>query len=228
MRRFAPVLGAALVVAAATIAQAGDKGKERTAQATEKGKEQATLAIGARAPMTDVKMTNVDGKAVTIAGAKGEKGTLVVFTCNSCPWAQAWEDRVASIGNAWAKKGIGVIAINPNDPAVKAEDGMAEMKARAKKLGLQFAYAVDGTSDIARAFGATRTPEVFLFDADGKLVYHGAIDDNAREPGKVTERYLEDALQAVSAGETIEVAETKAFGCTIKFRGKEAKGKKEA
>lgn len=182
------------------------------------------LALGARAPMADVAMKNVDGKSRTVAGVAGKKGTLVIFTCNSCPWAQAWEERIVAHGNAWAKKGIGVIAINPNDPAVKSEDGMAAMKKRAKDRGMAFPYVVDATSDVARAFGATRTPEVFLFDAEGKLVYHGAIDDNAREPEKVTARYLEDALEAVAGGKDVTLAQTKAFGCTIKFRG----GKKKS
>lgn len=182
------------------------------------------LALGARAPMADVAMKNVDGKSHTVAGLAGKKGTLVIFTCNSCPWAQAWEERIVALGNAWAKKGIGAIAINPNDPAVKSEDGMAAMKKRAKDRGMAFPYVVDATSGVARAFGATRTPEVFLFDAEGKLVYHGAIDDNAREPEKVTARYLEDALEAVAGGRDVTLAQTKAFGCTIKFRG----GKKKS
>jgi len=182
------------------------------------------LALGKKAPEADVAMANVDGKEHTIAGTAGEKGTLVIFTCNSCPWAQAWEKRIVAIGNDWSKKGVGVIAINANDPGVKPEDGMAGMKKRAKALGMKFPYVVDATSDVARAFGATRTPEAFLFDAEGTLAYHGAIDDNAREPGKVKTHYLEDALQAVAGGKKIELAETKAFGCTIKFRGADKAG----
>lgn len=179
------------------------------------------LALGSKAPKADVAMVNVDGKDQTIAGVAGKKGTLVVFTCNSCPWAQAWEKRIVALGNAWPKKGVGVIAINANDPSLKSEDGMDEMKARARSLGMTYPYVMDATSDVARAFGATRTPEAFLFDADGTLVYHGAIDDNAREPAKVQARYLENAMQALTAGKKIELAETKAFGCTIKFRGGE-------
>src|SRR6266545_6438057 len=123
-----------------------------------------TLAIGASAPMADVKMTSVDGKSVSIADVKGAKGTLVVFTCNACPWAKAWEARIAELGNAFAKRGVGVIAVNPNDPEVQAEDAYAVMQQRAKKRGMSFPYVVDVTSDLARAFGATRTPEAFLFD----------------------------------------------------------------
>ncbi len=177
-----------------------------------------SLALGSRAPLADVKMKAVDGSDVTIAGLAGKRGMLVVFTCNHCPWAQAWQTRVAAIGNAAAAKGIGVVAINPNDPAAYAEDGFAEMKARARSLGLKFPYAVDATSDIARAFGATRTPEAFLFDEKGQLVYHGTVDDNARDESAVKFPWLQDAVDAVAAGKPVPVAETKAFGCGIKFR----------
>lgn len=178
------------------------------------------LAIGKGAPKADVKMTNVDGKSISIAEAKGPKGTLIVFTCNSCPYAQAWQSRMAELGNTYSKQGIGVIAINANDPGVKPDDDMPGMQARAKMLGLTFPYVVDASSDVARAFGATRTPEAFLFDAKGKLVYHGAIDDNGREPEKVTARWLNDALAATVAGKAVAVAETKSIGCSIKFRQK--------
>jgi peroxiredoxin len=180
------------------------------------------LSIGAKAPKADVQMKNVDGKAVTIANAAGKKGTLVVFTCNACPWVKKWEERLVQIGNASLEKGIGVIFVNSNDPARAAEDGFDEMVARSKKHGMKFAYAVDGTSDVARAFGATRTPEAFLFDARGKLVYHGTVDDNADKPELVENTYLMDAVTAVAAGGAVETAQTKALGCSIKFRTTEA------
>jgi peroxiredoxin len=180
------------------------------------------LALGSTIPMADAKLKNVDGKDVTLAGVKGAKGTLVVFTCNACPWAKKWEMRVAKIGNDAVKRGIGVIAINSNDPGKNPEDGYDVMQARAKQRGMKFAYAVDGSSDLARAFGANRTPEVFLFDAAGKLVYHGAIDDNADDAKAVKAAYLQDAVVAVAAGKSVAMAKTKALGCTIKFRGKSA------
>ena len=178
----------------------------------------APLALGASIPLADVKLRNVDGKDVTLAGVKGAKGTLVVFTCNACPWVKKWEGRVAAIGNDAVKRGLGVIAINSNDPKLNPEDGYDVMQARARKHGMKFAYAVDGTSGLARAFGASRTPEVFLFDAGGKLVYHGAIDDNADEAAKVTKPYLRDAVLAVASGKAVPTAKTKALGCGIKFR----------
>jgi len=157
---------------------------------------------------------------VSIADVSGKKGTLVMFTCNSCPWVKAWEKRMVEIGNAYAKRGIGVIAVNANDPEAKAEDGYAEMQRRAKQRGMRYPYVVDATSDLARAFGASHTPEAFLFDAKGNLVYHGAIDDNARKPDRVEQRYLRDALDAVLQSKAVPMAETKSLGCTIKFRPK--------
>ncbi len=181
---------------------------------------QAQLAMGDVMPAADVKMKGVNGKELALASLTSKQGTLVVFTCNACPWAKMWQARVAEIGNAAAAAGLGVVAINSNDPAVNAEDGYAEMKKRAKDLKFQFPYVVDATSDIARAFGATRTPEAFVFDAAGKLVYHGTVDDNAKDAAAVKEAWLKDAVDAVAAGKTVSVAETKAMGCSIKFRGK--------
>ena len=186
------------------------------------GAEEAprALAIGKAAPMADVKMTSVDGKSLSIAEAKGAKGTLVLFTCNSCPWVKAWESRIAELGNTYAKQGIGVIAINANDPSVKPEDDMPAMQERARALGLAFPYVVDASSDVAGAFGATRTPEAFLFDAKGKLVYHGAVDDNAHKPDQVSARWLNDALAATARGKAVAMKETKSLGCNIKFRAR--------
>lgn len=182
----------------------------------------APLALGSPAPLKDVLMKGVDGKELSIAQAAGAKGTLVVFTCNACPWAKLWQDRVAAIGNDAAKRGLGVIAINSNDPSVNAEDDYAEMIKRAKKLGMKFPYVVDQTSEVAAAFGATRTPEVFLFDAQGVLVYHGAVDDNAKEPKAVKSPWLQQAVMSVAAGQPVATAQTKALGCSIKFRNKKS------
>lgn len=183
----------------------------------------AALALGSAAPMTDVAMKNVDGRETTIAKSAGKKGTLVLFICNHCPWVKMWEPRIAQLGNAALKQGVGVIAVNGNDPAAYPEDEYDVMVKRAKQVGYKFPYVVDATSDVARAFGATKTPEAFLFDASGKLVYHGAIDDNAKEPKKVKSRWLADAVAAVAAGKPVPVAQSKALGCTIKFRDKPAK-----
>jgi peroxiredoxin len=180
----------------------------------------ASLALGQPAPLADTKMKNVSGKELSIAEVKGAKGTLVVFTCNHCPWARAWHSRIVTLGNQSMKRGVGVIAINANDPTAYPEDDFATMQSNAKKTKMGFPYVVDATSDVARAFGATRTPEAFLFDAEGKLVYHGTIDDNAKQPDQVKARYLEDAVNALVNGKEIALAETKALGCGIKFRSK--------
>jgi peroxiredoxin len=178
-----------------------------------------SLAIGAKIPDANVKMQNVDGRQLSISNAAGTKGTLVVFTCNHCPFAKAWQSRLVELGNTYQTKGVGVIAINSNDPTNFEEDRFEVMQARAKENGYQFPYVVDSTSDVARAFGASHTPEAFLFDKDGQLVYHGAIDDD-KDIASVTKHYLRDALDAVVNGTPVPVSETKSVGCGIKFRPK--------
>jgi peroxiredoxin len=179
---------------------------------------QMALALGQPIPMADVAMKSVDGRSVSIADVKGPKGTLVIFTCNHCPFVKAWETRTVALGNEWIKRGIGVIAINSNDPGPYPEDDFPGMQQRAKERGVEYPYVVDSTSEVARAFGASRTPEAFLFDKSGKLVYHGAIDDNMRDPERVKARYLADALQAVASAKPVRVPETKFVGCSIKYR----------
>jgi peroxiredoxin len=177
------------------------------------------LNIGDKAPSTGVKMKNVDGREVSIADVAGKEGTLVIFSCNHCPFVKAWQSRIASVGNVASSKGVGVIVINSNDPADYPEDSYSEMQARAKQLGFTFPYVVDATSGVARAFGATKTPEAFLFDKDGKLVYHGAIDDS-KEADQVSKRFLQDAIDAAITGKDIPVKETKFVGCGIKYHAK--------
>lgn len=108
------------------------------------------IKLGDKIPATDVKMKNVDGKEITIADVAGKNGTLVIFSCNHCPFVKGWETRTTEIGNAYRQKGIGVIQINSNDPASFPEDSFEEMQARAKKLGLEFPYVMDATSDVDR------------------------------------------------------------------------------
>jgi thiol-disulfide isomerase/thioredoxin len=179
------------------------------------------LALGSKAPdaAAKTKMKNVDGKMLSIAEVAGKSGTLVVFTCNHCPFAKDWEQRIVELANTYAGKGIGVVLVNANDPTTHPEDGYEEMQTRAKNRGMKIPYVVDATSGVARAFGASVTPEAFLFDKTGKLAYHGTIDDNRKEPDKVKARYLKDALDAVVAGKAPAVPETKGLGCGIKFRG---------
>ncbi|TMQ71648.1 MAG: thioredoxin family protein [Candidatus Eisenbacteria bacterium] len=202
-----PILVVCTVLACASIGAARARSEDTTA-----------LAIGDAAPLATVKMKNIDGRELSIADVRGAKGTLVVFSCNACPWARAWETRIVALGNAALRRDVGVIVINSNDPSMNAQDGFDVMKERARERKMRYPYVVDGTSDVARAFGATHTPEAFLFDARGRLVYHGTVDDNAHEPDKVEKRYLRDAVDAVVAGKPVEVQETKSLGCSIKFR----------
>ncbi|MBX3269881.1 MAG: thioredoxin family protein [Sandaracinaceae bacterium] len=178
----------------------------------------SALALGERAPMRTHRMRGVDGQMASVASVAGRHGTLVIFTCNHCPWAQAWESRITELGNTYRDRGVGVIAINPNDPVQFPADGYEQMQRRAEAAGMRFPYVVDETSNVARAYGATRTPEVFLFDRRGRLVYHGAIDDNAHQPEQIQHHYLRDALEAVIAGRAIAEGETRFLGCSIKFR----------
>jgi len=163
-------------------------------------------------------MQNVDGRELSLEDVQGPKGTLVIFSCNHCPWAKGWEARIVELGNEYGKQGIGVVVVNSNDPAAYEEDSFEVMKQRHDSEGYEFPYVVDATSGVARAFGATHTPEAFLFDQGGLLVYHGGVDDNMREPDQVQHTWLADALAAVAAGKPVPVPETKALGCSIKFR----------
>ena len=176
------------------------------------------LEIGEALPAGDVKMKNVDGSEVTLAGQAGPKGLLLLFSCNHCPWVQRWEGRNVELGNAYREKGIGVVVVNSNDPAEYPDDGFEAMQARAREKGYGFPYVVDATSGVARAFAASKTPEAFLFGASGKLVYTGTIDDNAKDPAAVTATYLRDALEAVATGSQVAAPKTKALGCSIKLR----------
>jgi hypothetical protein len=184
------------------------------------GESTGGLALGSKVPaaVAKTKMKSVDGKMVSIADVTGKAGTLVIFTCNHCPFAKDWEQRIVELANTYAGKGVGVMLVNANDPTTHAEDGFDEMQAHAKSRGMKIPYVVDDTSGVARAFGASVTPEAFLFDKGGKLAYHGTIDDNRKEPDKVKARYLKDALDAVVTGKAPAVPETKGLGCSIKFR----------
>jgi peroxiredoxin len=177
----------------------------------------AALQIGDPLVDTTIKMKNVDNAMVSIGDIQGEKGTLVIFTCNHCPFVKAWQDRMVEIGNTCTSKGIGVIFINSNDPAIKG-DTFEGMQKLAKAKGYTFPYVVDATSEVAKHFGAKKTPDVFLFNANGNLIYRGAVDDNSRKPDQVTKPYLKDALEAVINGKEVSTKETKSVGCSIKFR----------
>ena len=179
---------------------------------------QSTLSTGSVIPMKDRSMKAVPDGSASIASVKGENGTVVVFWCNTCPWVGRYESRFVDTAGRFQEMGFGFIAVNPNDPVAYPGDSFEEMKKQAAAGSYTFPYVVDEGSELATAFGAKRTPQVFVFDSGDKLVYQGAIDDSPADAGKVQEAYLSDALNAIAAGESIALAETKAFGCTIKFQ----------
>lgn len=169
----------------------------------------------------DFKLKNIDGKMVSLADYKDAKGFIVVFTCNHCPVAKAYEDRIIALDNKYRPLNYPVIAINPNDPTIVAEDDFATMQQRAKAKNYGFPYLVDGTQDIAKAYGATKTPHVFVLQKSGAdyiVKYIGAIDDNMDEPSAVKEKYVEEAVDALLAGKPITTNNTKAIGCGIKWK----------
>ena len=176
------------------------------------------LEIGSTMPLKDLKLADISGKNITLANAKGDVGTLVVFSCNTCPWVIRWEDRYVSLANTYAQKGIGIIAVNSNAARFGGEDSLEEMLEHAKNNGYNFPYAQDPESELASAFGATKTPHIYLFNGDDKLVYRGAIDDNAKNAKEVDKPFLANAIDALLAGSPINPETTKALGCSIKFK----------
>ena len=175
------------------------------------------LDLGSILPLGDIKMADISGKDVSLNDAKGKNGLLVIFSCNTCPWVIAWEDRYVELAETYKDKGVGIVAINSNETQFENVDSMEEMQAHAKEQGYNFYYTMDNGSKLASEFGATRTPHIYLFDKKDKLVYRGAIDDNARKPDKVENTYLADAIDNMLAGSAIDPATTKALGCAIKF-----------
>lgn len=177
------------------------------------------LQLGEKAP--DFSLKNIDGNMYSLADVKDAngntpKGYVVIFTCNTCPFAVAYEDRIVALHKKTSAMGYPVVAIQPNDPAIKPDDGMEGMQRRAKEKGFSFLYLFDDGQKVYPMYGATRTPEVYLLDAGHVLRYHGAIDDNAQDAGATTVNYVEKAIAALEAGQSPDPADVKAIGCTIK------------
>ena len=176
------------------------------------------LDLGSKIPLEDIKMLDISGKKISLDDVKGENGLLVIFSCNTCPWVIKWEDRYVELAEKYKPKGIGVIAINSNETTFKSSDSMDKMKEHAKDNNYNFYYAMDEGSKLAREFGASRTPHVYLFDKNDELVYRGAVDDNANKARKVKKPYVANAIDAMLTGNDIKYASTKALGCGIKFK----------
>jgi thioredoxin-related protein len=173
------------------------------------------LAINGSLPMADEKMKDVSGKEITLNSAKTAKGLLVIFSCNTCPYVKLSESRIKEISDNCLKEGIGCIIINSNEAQRNEEDSFDEMVKYAASQKLGCYYAVDSNSKIADAFGATRTPQCFLFN-NKALIYKGAIDDNVKDPALAKTHYLMDAIDALSKNSAPKLQETKSIGCTIK------------
>lgn len=167
----------------------------------------------------DFSLRNVDGTMVSLSDFDSAKGFLVIFTCNTCPYAQAYEDRIITLDAKYKQQGVPVIAINPNDPSAKPGDSFEKMKERATNKGFSFPYLIDEGQNVYPQYGATRTPQVFLLEktAKGNVVkYIGAIDDNYQDASQVDEKFVENAVDAMLAGNEINPKTTKAIGCGIK------------
>lgn len=167
----------------------------------------------------DFRLMNIDGKMVSLADYKNAKGYIVTFTCNTCPYAVGYEDRIIALDKKYAAKGYPVIAIMPNNPDVQPGDSMDKMKERAQSKGFTFPYLMDKDQTVYPKYGATKTPHVFVLQKTSKgneVKYIGAIDDNYQDASAVKTKYVENAVDALLKGNEVPEKETRAIGCTIK------------
>lgn len=177
---------------------------------------QSELEIGASAPKLDQKLEDYTGRTVTLSEAAQRNGLIVLFSCNTCPRVAQMESRYVDLSNFAKSNQIGMIALNPNERIRDRGESMDDMKKRANKMNYNFYYALDKDHVIADAFGATITPQVFLFNNEMKLVYKGAIDDNPKSASGVKQNYLITAIEEVMGGKQVTKSSTKSEGCTIK------------
>ncbi len=163
-------------------------------------------------------LPGTDNQQYALSDYADKAAVAVIFSCNHCPYVLAWEDRMVQIQADYAAQGVQLILINANDAAKYPTDSFPAMQKHAAEKGFNFPYLHDETQTVAAAYGATRTPEVFLFDSEGALRYHGTIDDNYEDPSAVQAPYFRDALDAVLTGSTVEIGYTPPMGCTIKWK----------
>lgn len=175
-----------------------------------------TIAIGSEAPMIDVKMPATDGNDYSLSDIKNENGTLVIFSCNTCPFVVMWEDRYTMLEEICKKNKIGMVYVNSNEKKRYQDDSFKAMVQHSLDHSYSFPYVLDKQSALANAFNAKTTPHVFLFDQNDLLVYKGAIDDNYESKKEVTAFYLKDALDQLASNNEIATKETKPVGCSIK------------
>ncbi len=171
---------------------------------------------GKAAPFT---LLNVDGKTVSLSDYINQKGVILIFTCNTCPFTKAYEERIIQLHNTYLSIGFPVVAINSNNPQISPDDSFNQMKARAMEKNYPFPYLKDDKEEVCKAYGATRTPQVYLLEKSGdgfRVAYMGAIDDNSLDSRSVANRHLEKAIRALREGKRPDPATTRAIGCTIK------------
>lgn len=177
------------------------------------------LPIGSQLPGGDIKMLAVNGNKVSMNETKKQSGLLVMFSCNTCPFVIKNQQRTNAICKYAIQNNIGVILINSNEAQRDDDDSFNAMQAYAKKQGYEWNYVVDADNKIADAFGANRTPECFLFNANLKLSYHGAIDDNPGDNENVSRHHLKEAINQLISGKDIAIKESRSVGCSIKRKG---------
>lgn len=175
-----------------------------------------SLPIGATMPMERAPMKTTGAKTITLSDSKTPAGLLVMFSCNTCPYVVKSQQRTLEAMKLAKTLGVGFVVVNSNEAQRDGADSYNAMTAYAKKQGYTYPYALDEGSKLADAFGATRTPEVFLFDGKGLLIYKGAMEDNPSDPGSSTKMYLASAMKIMKSGGKVEPAETKSIGCSIK------------
>lgn len=171
--------------------------------------------------VSDFKLKNVDGKFVSLADLTDAKGAIVIFDCNTCPFSKAYSSRIVDLNKKFASQGFPVVAINANDPEVSPGDSFEEMVKHAKEKKYDFPYLIDETQNVARAFGATNTPHVFILKKEGNnftVAYIGAIDNSPRDASSADKKYVEDAVNALLANKAVPTNKTKAIGCGIKWK----------
>jgi thioredoxin-related protein len=178
--------------------------------------KEGNLPIGAPLPKAELKLMDITGKEITLKSAMKENGLLVMFSCNTCPVVIKNQGRAKEICQYSQSKNVGVVLLNSNEANRDGEESLNAMKSYAKAQAYNWFYAVDKNNELADAFGASRTPECFLFDKSGKLVYHGAIDDNPNDQGSVNRHHLKEAINEITNGKDVSVKETKSVGCNIK------------
>ncbi len=194
-------------------------GESKNQIPTEQKSNSSGYQVGDEA--SDFSLKNVDGNRVSLKDYSSAKGFIVIFTCNHCPYAKAYEDRIIALNQLYVSKGYPVIAINPNDPEVQPQDSFEEMQKRAKEKNFTFPYLFDEGQKVFPVYGATKTPHVFVLRKEsGKLIvkYIGTIDNDYENPEEVTERYVEDAVNSLLAGKPVEKPTTVAIGCSIKVK----------